>query len=107
VKQLEQLQRDLQGRTEALSKRRDELQALHTSLRMGIVSASSDDACTAPPTWDEDSLELARFARVIDMAPPRATPQDERLAAAAATIARLQPVVTRFDRMFLQVSCNV
>lgn len=57
-------------------KRRDDMHTLLSSLRMGIVSASSDDTHR---DWDDDSQELARFARDIDVAPPRPSPQDERL----------------------------
>jgi hypothetical protein len=70
---------------------------------MGVVSASSDDSRCG---LDDDAQELARFAKDIDVVPVRLSLQDERLAAAAATIARLQPTVARFDSMFLQVPCN-
>jgi hypothetical protein len=71
-------------------------------LRMGVVSASSEESSRSG--LEEDSRELARFAKVIDDTTVRVSPQDERLAAATATIARLQPTVARFDTLFLQVS---
>lgn len=67
---------------------------------MGIVSASSEDSRSG---LEDDSRELSRFAKVIDDMPVRVSPQDERLMAATATIARLQPTVARFDTLFLQV----
>jgi hypothetical protein len=70
-------------------------------LRIGVVSASSDESRSA---LDEDARELARFAKDIDIVPVRVSPQDERLAAAAATIARLQPTVARFDSLYLKVT---
>ena len=88
-------------RTEALGKRRDDLQNLLNGLRMGVVSASSEESRSG---LDDDAQELARFAKDIDYAPVRVSAQDERLTAAAATIARLQPSVARFDSMFLQVT---
>ena len=69
---------------------------------MGVVSASSEESSRSG--LEEDSRELARFAKVIDDTTVRVSPQDERLAAATATIARLQPTVVRFDTLFLQVS---
>lgn len=92
------------SRTETLSKRRDELQNLLNGLRIGVVSASSEDSRSA---LEDDSRELARFAKVIDDVPVHVSPQDERLSAATATIARLQPTVARFDTLFLQVSLRV
>lgn len=65
------------------------------------MSASSDESRSA---LDEDAQELARFAKDIDIVPVRVSPQDERLAAAAATIARLQPTVARFDSLYLKVT---
>jgi hypothetical protein len=87
-------------RTEALSKRRDDLESLLNGLRMGIVSSSSEESRHG---IDEDVQELARFSKDLHDMPVRLSPHDQRLAAASATIGRLQPVVARFDTLFLQV----
>jgi hypothetical protein len=90
----------LRTRTEALGKRRVDLQNLLNGLRIGVVSASSEESREG---LDEDAQELARFSKVIDDMPMRVSPNEERLNVAASTIARLQPTVARFDVLFLQV----
>ena len=90
----------MRARTEALSKRRGDLQNLLNGLRIGVVSASSEESRAG---LDEDAQELARFAKDIDDMPMRVSPNEERLNVAASTIARLQPTVARFDTLFLQV----